>query len=99
MMLIATSIWDGTWLTDVTITKIKVQPNGKIYIEIDKTVPTTPSCPHYAQNAMELNADYPNFKEQFSLMLAGSMSGKKFKIYADTCGAIYVYAQNTHLVF
>lgn len=85
----------GEWVSDVSIRKIAVQPQQNIYVLFDKTLPSL-GCKGGTSPYGQLNPDLPHFKEQFSLMVAAFMSGKKLDVYVHGC-LHYAVVLNTGL--
>lgn len=85
------------WVQGTLISKVSVQPNGNIYITLDRVVPNL-GCRHFNQWLLQLDTAAPNFDQQYSLILASFMAEKRMDIYVSGCGDAYAYAQNTNVL-
>ncbi len=79
------------WVENTKITKLSVQPNGNIYLHLKNAVPNL-GCANYSETILQLDTSAPNFKEQYSLLLAGFMASRTVNIYVSGCGDAYRYA-------
>lgn len=95
-IMVTTNTIAAEWLTDITVKTIEVQPNGNIYILSDKVV-SNQGCTGNG-SYIQFDTNSPHFKEQYSLVLAAYMGGKKIRVYLNGCG-YYAYAQNTMFEF
>lgn len=88
---------EAGWVEGNSIQKLHVQPNGNVYLTVDKVVPNL-NCPLYNEHVLQLDTAAPNFDQQYSLLLAAAMGNRKVDIYVKGCGDAYPYAQNTNLL-
>ena len=84
----------GEWILQVGIKTISVQPNGNIYLLIDKTIPDLGCTGGSSSGWLQFDTSAPFFKEQYALLLSAYTTQTKVRIYADKCG-YYPYAQNS----
>ncbi|MEM9388684.1 MAG: hypothetical protein AAGA68_26825 [Pseudomonadota bacterium] len=82
------------WVRGSRLVNIRVQPNGNIYMTIDKATPDF-GCANYTSGIVELNTGAPNFKEQYSLVLSALMADKKIDVYVSGCANAHPAAENT----
>ena len=87
------AIEEERWVEPSNIEYISVQPNSNIYVKLQGDTPDL-GCPGNTEGTLQLNPEYPNFKEQFSLLTVAHLANRKVKIYVKSCGH-FPYAQNT----
>ncbi|MCH2160081.1 MAG: hypothetical protein MK096_15030 [Oleiphilaceae bacterium] len=84
------------WVQGAKIENVSVQPNGNMYMTVSVDVPDL-GCNYSGNRVLQFDTDAPNFKEQYSLVLASFMAGKSLDVYVSGCGSAYPYAQNTNV--
>ena len=83
------------WSGPAKILTMSVQPNGNLYVEIDADTPDL-GCKGNTDGWLQLNPNYPNFEQQYAMLLAAYMANTKVRIHAKTCG-YYPFAENTNI--
>lgn len=88
--------WGGEWTDLWTVKSVHVQPNGNVYVTVSTDTPNL-GCELYANGILQLDTSAPNFKGQYSLLIATQLSARQVKIYVKGCGDAYAFAQNTNM--
>lgn len=84
------------WVGPTTIKKMVVQPGSRIYVYLNASTPDL-GCTGNDDGWLELKTSYPNFEQQFALLLAAHAAKREVLIYVSDCG-YYPYAQSTQLL-
>ena len=95
--LTSTQAIAASWLYDVKVSKVSVQPNKFVQVRISGgDVPTVTGCGNDSKT-MELSPSSPQYEQQYALVLAALVSQRNVSFYVDGCANALPLANHTSI--